>query len=135
MRKTGAEIEADIYAIIKASSIKTTIAGTIYKDGMRPMDAKTEDAVVSFLTGTDGEIQKGVVNLNIYVPDIDNGGGQLVKNTARCKTLEVLVNGIIQALKPAEYRLQLDSIIQTFPTEGLKQHFVNTRIKFELATF
>lgn len=135
MRKTGGEIEADVYDIVKASALKTAIAGTIYKDGTRPLGAKTEDAVVSFLTGLDDQIQTGVVNLNIYVPDIDNGTGTLVKNTTRCKALEIIANTVIQGLKPGEYRFKLASIIQTFKADGISQHFIHCKVKFQLATF
>lgn len=135
MRKTGSEIEADVFTIIKASALNTTVAGTIYKDGMRPQDATTEDAVVSFIAGLDGEIQTGALNLNIYVPDINNGGGALVKNGARCRAIEIAANTVIQGLKVDVYRLALGSIIQTFKAEGISQHFINVRIKFQLATF
>ncbi|MCL4482181.1 MAG: hypothetical protein M1445_06125 [Bacteroidetes bacterium] len=136
MKKTGSEIENDVFKILKDSTLTAGIRGTIFREGMRPNGAKTEDAIVSFMTGLDAQIQTGVLNLNIYVPDIDNGSGALIKNGARCQALEILVNGIIQALKPStEYRFSLGSIIQTFQAEDIKQHFVNCKIKFQLATF
>jgi len=135
MRKTGGEIEADVYTIIAQSALKTAITGTIYKEGMRPLNSKTEDAIVAFMTGLDGQIQTGALNLNIYVPDIDNGGGQLVKSGSRCRALEVIANTIIQGLKPGAYRFSLGATIQTLPAEGTSQHFINCKIKFQLATF
>ncbi len=135
MRKTGSEIESDVYAIINASQLKTAIGGLTYKEGLRPINSKAEDAVVSFMTGLDGQIQTGVVNLNIYVPNIDNGSGSLVKNVSRCRVLEILANAIIQELVPGEYHFALGAIIQTFPADEINQHFVNCKIKFELSTF
>lgn len=135
MRKTGGEIEADVYAIVKASALKTAIAGTVYKEGTRPLGAKTEDVVVSFLTGLDDQIQTGVLNVNIYVPDLDNGDKVLVKDTSRCKALEIIANTLIQGLKAGEYRFKLASIIQTFKADGTGQHFVNCKVKFQLVTF
>ena len=135
MRKTGLEIETDVYAIVSSSALKTSITGKIYKDGMRPINAKSEDAVVAFMTGLDGQKQTGALNLNVYVPDIDNGSGTLVKNLTRCKTLEAVCNTLIQGLIPGEYRFGLGAIVQTFKAEGINQHFVNCKIKFELATF
>lgn len=134
--KTGSEIESDVYAIISQSAIKAAITGKVYKSGMRPLKSIKEDAIVTFMTGLDDQIQTGALNLNIYVPDIDNGGGQLVKNGARCQALEVMANQIIQGLKPTtSYRFQLGAIIQTFKAEGTAQHFVNCKIKFQLVTF
>ena len=131
MRKTASEIESDMYALINSSALKATITGQIYRDGYRPLNAKTEDAVISFLTGLDAQTQTGVLNLNIYVSDIDNGTGVLVKNGARCRTLEMLANQIILGFTPGAYRYELGGIIQTFAAEGTNQHFVNARIKFQ----
>jgi len=135
MRKTGGEIEADVYAIIVASALKAAITGTIYKDGMRPINATSEDAVVSFMTGLDNQIQTGILNLNIYVSDIDAGAGVLVKNSSRTRQLEGIANTIIQGLIPTAYRFSLGAIIQTFPADAIGQHFVNCKIKFQLITF
>lgn len=135
MRKTGGEIESDIYKIIAQSALKTSITGKIYKEGMRPVSSQEEDAVIAFMTGLDGQIQTGALNLNIYVPDIDNGGGQLVKNGSRSRELEILANTILQELKPGAYRFSLGAIIQTLPAEGIFQHFINCKIKFQLTTF
>lgn len=135
MRKTASQVESDIYALLLASELKTKIGGSIYKEGMRPVNAETEDAVLSFLAGLDGQIQEGVLNLNIYVKDIDNGERDLVRNITRLRELEATANSFIQGLVASEYRISLGSTIQSFKAEGIKQHFVNVKIKFELITF
>lgn len=135
MNKTAGEVETDVYAIIYASALKTLITGTVYKEGVRPVNAKTEDAIVAFITGLDGQFQTGAVNVNIYVPDIDNGSNALVKNVTRCKTIEVAGKTLINSLKPTDYKFSLASTIQSFAVEGISQHFVNIKIKFELKTF
>ena len=135
MRKTASEIESDLYALINSSALKATITGQIYRAGYRPLNAKTEDAVISFLTGLDAQIQTGVLMVNVYVADIDNGSGVLVKNGVRCRALEILANQIIHGFTPGEYKYTLGGIIQTLPAEGINEHYVNARIKFELATF
>ena len=134
MRKTGLEIEADVYTLVKNSAVKTAISGSLYRDGMRPLNATTEDAVVSFLAGLDGEIQTGVLNLNIYTPDIVSKDFK-VKNITRLVALEAIVNTFIQSLSvSSSYKFELDKMIQTFKAEGIDQHFVNARIKFRLLT-
>lgn len=135
MRKTGSQIEHDLYLAIKESEIAQAINGKVYKSETRPIDSKSEDAVISFLTGLDGQVQAGVLNLNIYVPDINNGTGTLVKNTTRCREIEIVANTFIQAMTPGEYRFKIDNIVQTFNAEGTGQHFVNARVKFQLVTF
>jgi len=135
MRKTGSQIEFDVFSILRGSLLATTIKGSIFREGMRPNGAKTEDAIVSFMTGLDDQIQTGVVNVNIYVPDIANGSTVLIKNGSRCQELEILSNTIIQSIIPGEYRFKLGATIQTYKAEGIDQHFVNCKIKFELTTF
>jgi len=135
MKKTGSQIEFDVFSILRGSLLATTIKGSIFREGMRPNGAKTEDAIVSFVAGLDDQIQTGVVNVNIYVPDIANGSAVPVKNGSRCQELEILSNNIIQSLIPGEYRFKLGATIQTYKAEGIDQHFVNCKIKFELTTF
>lgn len=134
MRKTGSQIEGDIYTLINNSAVKNAIEGSLYREGMRPINAETEDAVVSFLTGLDGEIQTGILNLNIYVSDIDSNTHK-VKDITRCTELESIANEFIQSLSiTGDYKLELDNMIQTFKAEGIEQHFINCRIKFSLST-
>lgn len=135
MRKTGGEIEKDLYTLIKNSAVKTDITGSLYRQGMRPLNAKTEDAVVSFLAGIDGQIQEGILNLNLYVPDVLSNGIK-VKNITRCTELEVICNTFIQSHSMSgDYLFELDKMIQTFKEESIEQHFVNCRIKFRLSTY
>lgn len=136
MKKTGLQIQDDIFSMIDSSSLKQTISGKIYKGGMRPLNAKTEDAVVTFLTGFNSQIQTGVVNVNIYVPDITIGtDGQLVCDITRCRTLEYAILQIVEAIQASEYRIVPDNVIQTFNATEINQHFINCRMKFERITF
>lgn len=137
MSKTSGAIEQDIFDLLRNSSLKNLISGNIYKSGMRPMDAQTEDIVVKFLTGRDYQIQDGMVNINAYVADIDNssGKGTLVKNTRRCNEIADALNSFVKDnFIINEYKLELDEIIRTLETEN-EQHFVNCRVRFKRITF
>jgi hypothetical protein len=131
MNKTGLEIEKDVFAIINASELKATIGGTIYKDGLRPVNAKTEDAVIKFVTGLNGQSQVGVVVVNVFVPNIEIGDATLVKNITRCRTIEALMSSIVLGADSSEYDFSLGSMIQTFQVDGIEQHFVNAKIRFK----
>jgi hypothetical protein len=135
MRKTGSEIEQDVFDIIVSGSLSKEIKGDVYKEGTRPKDPTSEDAVVSFHTGLDGQFQTGTVNVNIYVPNTDNGSGVLVKDTARCEYLERKADEVVRSLKPTDYHFSLGGIIQTFKLEDIEEYFVNVKLKFELKTF
>ena len=57
MEKTEKQIEKDVFRIVKDSELKNVIGGSFYRAGMRPKNAMTEDVVVKFLTGIDGQEQ------------------------------------------------------------------------------
>ena len=139
-KKTGGEIEADIYKLINESTLSSNIGGHVYKEGTRPPNATSEDIVVSFFTGIDDfEMQEGYVNVNIYVPDIDNSGdtGELVKDIARCRALEILALGVFSANTIySNYILNLSATIKTFNIEEIEisQHFVNCKVHYRLST-
>lgn len=134
MKKTGGEIEQYFYEIVKNSIVKTTISGSLYRAGLRPINANTEDAVVSFVAGLDEEIQTGVLNLNVYVPNITSNKASVIDIT-RCTEIEVILNAFVESLSiSGDYVFKKDKTIQTFPVEGIEQHFVNCRIKFKLST-
>jgi hypothetical protein len=138
MRKTAGEIETDVFNILKTSVLKSTIKGLVYREGIRPIDSKVEDAVISFLTGVDGEIQTGVFNLNVYVPNIDNGQnkGVLVKNVSRCLEIERICENLVESISlSGDYKFSLDSIIKSFKVDDIDQYFVNCRLKFKRSTF
>ena len=131
MIKTGGNIETDIYNLI-ATKLKAIIAGNVYKSDGREKDAKTEDAVIIFMGGLDGQVQEGIVTVNIYIPDIDAGNkGAKVKDTKRCRDVEAALLTAIDGTTTTEYELTRKSIIQTFKEEAINQHFVNTKIQFK----
>ncbi|OFY44007.1 MAG: hypothetical protein A2X18_07715 [Bacteroidetes bacterium GWF2_40_14] len=138
MEKTGAEIENDIFNLINHSAISSSINGSVYREGTRPLNSKKEDALVMFLKGNPGQIQEGFLNINIYVPDIDAGLGFPVKNITRLTQLQRIAQNVVDSLNPnADYKFRLDSTITTFKLEedGVKQHFVNVRLFYEYVTF
>ena len=130
MKKTGSEIEQDVFDIIKATILADEIDGSIYKEGLRPLNSKNEDVLILFMAGIDGQEQSGVVNVNVYIPDIDNNSGTLVKNTLRCREIERTCQDTINAIVSSEYDFTLGSMIKTYPQDEINQHFVNVRLEF-----
>ena len=142
MRKVAEEVEQDVFGLIQSDPIAALISGGIYRQGMRPFNSKSEDIVVSFLTGLDGQKQTGIVNINCYVPDIDNGQQLLVKDVGRCKTLAIALNTFKEELMTSDIALDRsgykffpgDSMITTYEEKEIDQHFINMRLKFEYLT-
>ena len=135
MTKTGGEIVTVIYNSLKSSSLRLAVEGNLYRDDARPLNATTEDIVVSILTGDNEQIQSGFINLNIYVPDIDLEGVK-IKDSKRCTELEIIANAFVGSISLlSEYQFALDKMVQSFAVEGIEQHFINCRIKFRCTTF
>lgn len=142
MRKIAENVETDVISLINASTLDNTITGGVYASGQRPFNSKAEDIVVSFLTGLDGQMQVGIVNINVYVPDVYASGKRLVKNSARCavigNALKEFKESIMTpnlALSRSGYKFLPDGdMIQTFEESEISQHFVNMRLKFEYLT-
>lgn len=57
----------DMYAALE-ELMGSTIRGTFYPSELRPIEANTEDAVLTCSNATAGQIQEGRARLNIYVP-------------------------------------------------------------------
>lgn len=138
MTKTGQQVEDDIYGLVNASSLLPLISGAVYKFGMRPKDSQAEDAIVKFVTGLDGQIQEGVVVVNIYVPDFDvYEDGVMRKDITRCTELEVTAVEWVKSLTVAksDYKFKLAQTIYTEEEPDMHQHFVSVRLNFKLTTF
>ena len=138
MEKTSEDIEADVYRILRDSDLKKAIGGQVLRDGRRKKDATTEDAVVKFLSGIDGQEQSGVVLIHIYVPNkAFSDDGELSKDTPRIRELQRVVNNVIanDFDSNTEYVFEKDGTPQSYPVEGIEQHFINVRLKYRRKTF
>jgi hypothetical protein len=133
--KTEKQIEKDIFRIIKASPINTMIGGTLYRKGMRPRNAKTEDAVVAFLSGLDGQFQTGVVLLNIYVPMTQNASSDKITDISRVETLETAVKDFFDECSEVNYLFELRETPYSEDLDEIEQTRINVRIHYTRTTF
>lgn len=133
--KTEKQIEKDIFRIIKASPINTMIGGTLYRKGMRPRNAKTEDAVVAFLSGLDGQFQTGVVLLNIYVPMTQNASSDKITDISRVDTLETAVKDFFDECSEVNYLFELRETPYSEDLDEIEQTRINVRIHYTRTTF
>ena len=129
-------IEMDMYAALE-ELMGSTIRGTFYPSELRPIEAKTEDAVLTCSNATAGQIQEGRARLNIYVPDINNGGASLVPDKARLMELEAIDEQVLQTLNDSctAYIFDKFQTTTTIAVPERNEHFVNIGIHFKLATF
>lgn len=69
--KTGLDMVNDAFGILNVPDITTVITGNLYKLA-RPKNSKVEDIVINALPLTAEQLQKGVFNVNIHVPNLKN---------------------------------------------------------------
>lgn len=135
-RKGLTTIELEIYTALE-ELLGQTIKGTFYTSETRPLEATTEDAVLTVSNATADQIQEGRARLNIYVPDINIGGESLVPDKARLMELEGITELVVEKLNEADtaYTFDLFQATATVAVPGKSEHFVNIGIHFRLATF
>lgn len=131
---TASKVQTDVYNMLKDSALSSMISGAVYRAGYRPRDSRAEDAIVTFTAGTVGEVEKGVVTVNIYVPDIDPyENGVLVEDGARTDELEQAAAEWVQTLtaEKSDYKFKLNKTIYTEADRDTKQHFVVVILEYE----
>lgn len=131
MKKTEIQIERDFYQFIKDSDLGAALRGTVYRSEMRPADATDEDLVVKFLAGTDEQIQRGTVVLNLYVPDIDYTDGRKVADKKRIGELQELILDFVDTCDDNDYLIELDGTPYSTMNTDIEQHLIVTRLKFQ----
>lgn len=135
MQRTSKQVQRDVYDLLRNSSIAYTISGGIYHAGTRPRDSRSEDAVVIFTGGIPGQIDEGVVTLNIYVDDIlpyGDDNGVRVEDMARTDQLEAAAAEWVASLTAAvsQYRFRLLQTIHTVAEPTINQHFVVVKLAY-----
>lgn len=131
MNKTAYMILDDVVAKLKVGGMESVISGKIYKK-KRPDNSMLEDCVVSFKTGADGQFQNGVVTINVYVSNVNNGQSSLVENVARTSLIESELSRIYRRFTTGEYLFTPANIVETWEVEdsNMHQHFVHLDLEF-----
>lgn len=131
---TAKQVQDDIYQMLRKSTLVSMISGGVYKAGYRPRDSKTEDVTVIFTAGTPGQIERGVVTINIFVPDIDPyENGTFAEDGARTCELEQAAAEWVAGLtaEKSNYKFSLQQTIYTEEEVSIKQHFVVVKLLYE----
>lgn len=133
MSRTASQIQGDIYDFLRESDLARGLTGEVYRRGYRPRDSRLEDAEVIFTTGTPGEIEKGVVTINVYCADIDPyNNGVLVENGQRISEIERAADSWVKTLvaSRSNYLFSLRQTIHSTADPEIKQHFVVIKLNY-----
>lgn len=130
---TAHKVQTDIMALLADSELCAEVSGKVYRAGYRPRDSRLEDIVVTFVTGTPSQVERGAVTLNIYVPDITPyDDGVYVEDGHRTSLIEELADRWVQSLPTsrANYKFNLLRTISTDNDEAIHQHFVVVQLEY-----
>lgn len=130
MAKTENQIERDFYSIAN-NTLGNIIRGTVYRRGMRPDNAKTEDCIAKFLGGVDEQIQTGTVVLNIYVPFIPYQDGRRGEDLNRIGELEEQVKEAVRAIDDTDYEITTETTPQSYKMDEIEQTIIAVRLRFQ----
>lgn len=130
---TAHQVQSDIMALLADSKLCAEVSGKVYRNGYRPRDSRQEDIVVTFVTGTPAQVERGAVTLNIFVPDITPyNDGVYVEDGRRTSQIEVIADRWVQSLTAARhnYKFRLLRTISTDNDEAIHQHFVVVQLEY-----
>jgi len=131
---TSLEAVEIVYQHLKTSVLFTDLKkpnGGLYRF-QRPTGSDREDVVVNSLTLNRNSIQQGVLNVNLFVPNLTlTFNGQQDKsqpNIKRLAELSLLAEQALKVVKMPNYtfRVQQDNL---FPDENY-QHYQSFRVSF-----
>jgi len=131
MMKTGFDTDNVLYDVLKISSLKSAIAGNVYKR-LRPVNSVLEDVVINSLPITNQQLQTCISNVNIFVPDKQitvNGVVTKVPNEERLEELTVMAVQILADGIKGDFTwdIQQQAFIQDDESDS---HYSNIRIEF-----
>lgn len=136
--KTDKEIQGDFLDLVSHSPLATAVNGGIYRsngtDSYRPRDSKLEDIEVIFTKGFTEQVQKGVITILVYVPDIDPyGNGVWVEDGARTAQLARIAQDWIDVCpeRYTSYGITQKDTITAVPLPDIRQHAVSIQLHYD----
>lgn len=121
-----------VYQKLKSGALPGVISGGLYKQ-TRPTNSESEDVVINSLPINSEQLQEGVLNVNIHVPNlvISVNGIQDTSQPdfARLKTLTALAVAELTDVwgDEAHYTVQQQAL---FSEDEFKDHYSNIRLEF-----
>lgn len=114
-------------------NMKPFISGGIYRD-RRPTGSTKEDIVVNSLPLSSGFHQKGVFNVNLYVPNVKvnfEGVQQYHPNHFRLRELARPLSDALEEYHGGDFNLWTE-YMQEYEEDTEKATYLNFRVKFNL---
>lgn len=116
MKNTRAAINEVIKVLLNASTVTSAITGVIAR--RRPINSTKEDIIVNALSLNFDQLQYGIVNVNIHVPNVEvTQNGVVDKNYPNYARIQALTELVLPVLKDYAgggfyFTLQQESVIE-----------------------
>lgn len=130
--KSDIEIKDDVYAVLKDSDLMAELKGVLTKT-VRPLNSTKEDAVISVLANSNGQIQTAFVNVNIYVADkLRKQGSQqwYEEDSVRLRTIGNLAKELFESVVAEDFMLKLDEQRVMAAGNGT-EHVINNKLRYK----
>lgn len=102
-----------VFDHLKGSSLHTAITGKLAKNS-RPTGSELEDVVINSLTANNTQLQKGVLNVNIHVPNVEVNAGLGIDRTIpdhiRINALTTLAVGLLKDVWGPDWDFDIEQI-------------------------
>ena len=136
MIKSLYQIETDLYNAAKAF-FDGEITGSVYREDTRPGNSKLEDVVciASFATGE--QVQRGQVEVDIFVNDLE-GYKRRMADIVRIGEFSDMAEAFVEFLNDrylSEYLFCIKSSPMRRALNNANQHYVHYEIEFQRTTF
>lgn len=129
--KSGIEMVMDVAELLNVEAITSQINGSIWQH-QRPANSARTDIVVNSLALTNQQLQQGVVNVNVHVPNksltIRGVQDSTMPDLATMKRLEGLIYPLLDARWLEDFHTDIDEPGQPFQ-EG-NNWYLNIRVNY-----
>ena len=126
MIRTDIDVKDNLVAWVSGSDLAGAVSGEIFKD-RRPLNSDKEDIVISVLSRTaDSQIQAFIVNVNIYVKDLQRGQ-ETIENTTRIRVLSRISADLFEYRNTGDMLIRLSSQ-EVFKANDIPWHVINNRL-------
>lgn len=132
--KTAFDSIETVFPYLDVIDLKSIISGSVFRNNARG-NSKDEDVCINALSVDDSQRQQGLVNVNIYVPDVKEKRGNEFVPVANDAKLGVISKKVVELLggKPGHYfkggNFWVSNISGPMAEPEIKQHKINVRVE------
>lgn len=123
---SGLDIATSLYRLLNVTSVSSLLDGGIYKFN-RPINSRKRDIVISIPEYVSGQFNKGFVDINIHVPNLELQSDQTNPDLAIMKSIVDMVTPLISTIPGYSLSVSIPGI-PVRDSDG--QWYCNIRIVF-----